>query len=70
MLESEIIEEEKVGPKEIAVDMGINPGTAKNISKDKTLKKFISNELGKYYLKNHDLKKFKRLLENETNTSK
>lgn len=70
MVESEIIEEEKVGPKEIAVDMGINPGTAKNISKDKTLKKFISNESGKYYIRNHDLKKFKKLLENETSTSK
>lgn len=70
MVESEIINEEKVGPKEISEDTGINYGTVRDISRDKILKKFVSKEESKYYIRNHDLKKFKKLLENETNTSK
>src|SRR3989339_1466448 len=59
MIDQGIIEDEKVGPKEIAEDTNIKEGSAKDISRDKTLQKFVSKEGNKYYIKNYDLKKVK-----------
>ena len=71
MFDQKIIEDEKVGPKEISQDTGIVEGSAKDISRDKTLQKFVSKEGSKYYIKNYDLKKVKGIIfQNETNTSK
>lgn len=62
MVESEIIKEEKVGPKEIAEDTHINEASARDISRDKNLKKIVSKEGGKYYIRNYDLNKVKAII--------
>jgi hypothetical protein len=67
MVDSEIITDEKAGPKEISEGTGINSETAKDVSRDKTLKKILSKENRRYYVRNGDLKKLKSLIEKSGN---
>lgn len=61
-----LVKEEPVGPKAIAEKTNISVDSAKNISRDKNLKKLILNYGGKYSIPNYKLNSVKKvLLENE-----
>lgn len=69
MFIKEIIEDEPTGPKIISENTNISLDSAKNISRDKNLKKLVAKDKGKYFISNYKLKLIKEiLLENETNS--
>lgn len=65
-----IINNEKIGPREIAKKLNISESAAKDISRHKNLKKIVLNEKGKYSIPNYKLKKVGEMLSNNETNSK
>ena len=53
---------EFIGPKEISKNANISEASAKNISRDKLLKKIVKKEVNGYFIPNYNLKKVKDIL--------
>lgn len=62
MLEHKIIEIEEVGPREIEQAVYVSEDSAKNISRNKNLKKIVSKKDRKYFIPNYKVRKLKEML--------
>lgn len=57
-----IIDKEEIGPKEIALKLGLNEASAKNISRNQNLTKLVIGKGSCYSLPNYNLRKVKELV--------
>ena len=60
-----VIEDEKIGPKEIADTIHISESSARDVvSRNPSLQKIVSKENSRYFIPNYKIKKLKEILKN------